>query len=54
MVSDLGTSDLGNSSEENLLHLVESNEMKGVTTPLTSTAIMPSPILLWRLKVSIT
>ncbi|CAK9175194.1 unnamed protein product [Ilex paraguariensis] len=51
VVSDLDTSDLGSSVEENFLHSIESNEMKGISTPLSSAAIMPSPILLWRFKV---
>ncbi|XP_074353300.1 uncharacterized protein LOC141692386 isoform X1 [Apium graveolens] len=50
-VFDLGAGDLGSSAEENFLQSVESDEMKGVSTPLASVAIMPSPILLWRLKV---
>ncbi|KAM7491721.1 hypothetical protein LguiA_034642 [Lonicera macranthoides] len=51
VVSDLVISDLGNSAEEAFLHSVELNEMKAVTTPLSSAAILPSPTLLWRLKV---
>ncbi|KAK2987445.1 hypothetical protein RJ640_018582 [Escallonia rubra] len=47
----LGTSDLGNSTEENFTNSAESIEMKGVTSPLSSAATMPSPTLLWRLKV---
>ncbi|KAK3011997.1 hypothetical protein RJ639_011255 [Escallonia herrerae] len=47
----LGTSDLGNSTEENFTNSVESIEMKGVTSPLSSAATMPSATLLWRLKV---
>ncbi|KAG9143361.1 hypothetical protein Leryth_022205 [Lithospermum erythrorhizon] len=39
-----------NSSEEFLLN-TESDEMKGVTTPLSSAVTMPSPLLLWRFKV---
>ncbi|PSS16406.1 SPX and EXS domain-containing protein [Actinidia chinensis var. chinensis] len=46
--SDLG--ELVNSAEEGFLHSLEANEMKGVTTPLSSAAIMPSPIFLWRFK----
>ncbi|KAI3736262.1 hypothetical protein L6452_15800 [Arctium lappa] len=43
-------SDLG-SSEEGASHLIES-EMKGVGgTPLATAAMLPSPVLLWRLKV---
>lgn len=39
------------SSESFFLNTVESDEMKGVTAPLSSSAIMPSPVLLWRFKV---
>lgn len=49
-----GTGDAGSSAEEYILRSVESYDIKGVTSPLTSVAIMPSPILLWRLKVSVT
>ncbi|KAK6919397.1 EXS, C-terminal [Dillenia turbinata] len=51
VVSDLGSGELGSSVEESLLHLTEANEMKGVTVPLATVAIMPSPIFLWRFKV---
>ncbi|EEF46673.1 conserved hypothetical protein [Ricinus communis] len=43
--------DQGNGSEEGFLHSIESNEMKSVITPITTVAIMPSPVLLWRFKV---
>lgn len=46
-----GTNELGNSGEGDFLLSNESNEMKGVSTPLSSTAILPSPVLLWRFKV---
>ncbi|KAL2456434.1 EXS (ERD1/XPR1/SYG1) family protein [Forsythia ovata] len=49
VVSDLG--EQGNSVEEDIWHSIESNEMKGVGTPLSSVAITPSPVLLWRFKV---
>ncbi|GER47937.1 EXS (ERD1/XPR1/SYG1) family protein [Striga asiatica] len=49
VVFDIG--DLGNSSEEDFLLSKESNEMKGGVSPLSSAAIMPSPLLLWRFKV---
>ncbi|KAL6983239.1 hypothetical protein U1Q18_016628 [Sarracenia purpurea var. burkii] len=49
VVSDLG--ELGNRAEEGFLHSLEVNEMKGVTTPLSGAAIMPSPLFLWRFKV---
>lgn len=52
-VDVLGAIDLGNSGEEVFLQAVESDEMKSSTTPLATVAIMPSPVLLWRLKVSI-
>lgn len=51
VVFDTGVSELGNSSEEDLLLSLETNEMKGGVTPLSSAAIMPSPLLLWRFKV---
>ncbi|KAL3505277.1 hypothetical protein ACH5RR_035118 [Cinchona calisaya] len=50
-VYDLGTSELRNSAEEGFLLSVESNEMKGISTPLSSASISPSPVLLWRLRV---
>ncbi|THF99460.1 hypothetical protein TEA_016332 [Camellia sinensis var. sinensis] len=51
VVSDLGTSELGNSADEGFSHLLDANEMKGVSTPLgTAATILPSPILLWRFK----
>ncbi|KAK2971740.1 hypothetical protein RJ640_022879 [Escallonia rubra] len=51
VVFDLGTNDLVYSTDGDFLHPIESTEMKGVTTPLSTAAIMPSPILLWRLKI---
>ncbi|KAL3630175.1 hypothetical protein CASFOL_023159 [Castilleja foliolosa] len=42
--------DIGNSSEEDSLLSNESNEMKGMVTPLSSVGVMPSPVLLWRFK----
>ncbi|KAH7862919.1 hypothetical protein Vadar_011118 [Vaccinium darrowii] len=50
VVFDIG--ELGNIGEEGLLHSLEVNEMKGGSSPLSSTvAIMPSPSALWRFKV---
>ncbi|XP_059449713.1 uncharacterized protein LOC132180785 [Corylus avellana] len=49
--SDLGTGELENGVEEGFLHSIEANDMKGVSTPVSTAAIMPSPILLWRFKV---
>ncbi|KAL7117235.1 hypothetical protein ACP275_03G060200 [Erythranthe tilingii] len=49
VVFDIG--DLGNSSEDDFSHSLESDEMKGGAIPLNSVAITPSPLLLWRFKV---
>ncbi|KAG5540165.1 hypothetical protein RHGRI_020407 [Rhododendron griersonianum] len=50
VVFDIG--ELGNSGDEGFLHSLEVNEMKGVSSPLSSAvAIMPSPIVMWRFKV---
>ncbi|KAJ7981320.1 SPX and EXS domain-containing protein [Quillaja saponaria] len=52
IVSDLGTNELlENGAEEGFLHSIEANDLKGVATPMSTTAIMPSPIWLWRFKV---
>ncbi|XP_048328653.1 uncharacterized protein LOC107417067 isoform X1 [Ziziphus jujuba] len=51
VVSDLGATEQENGAEETFLHPVETSDMKGVTTPINSAAIMPSPIFLWRFKV---
>ncbi|XP_043696313.1 SPX and EXS domain-containing protein 5-like isoform X2 [Telopea speciosissima] len=49
--SDLGSSEPENSRKEHFQHHLELNEMLGGSLPLHATAIMPSPILLWRFKV---
>ncbi|XP_021670579.1 uncharacterized protein LOC110657614 isoform X2 [Hevea brasiliensis] len=41
----------GNGAEEGFLHSTESNDLKSMITPISTAAIMPSPILLWRFKV---
>lgn len=41
----------GNGTEEGFLHLMESNDLKSMITPISTAAIMPSPIFLWRFKV---
>ncbi|XP_048328655.1 uncharacterized protein LOC107417067 isoform X2 [Ziziphus jujuba] len=46
-----GATEQENGAEETFLHPVETSDMKGVTTPINSAAIMPSPIFLWRFKV---
>ncbi|XP_042055519.1 SPX and EXS domain-containing protein 1-like isoform X1 [Salvia splendens] len=51
VVFDIGSGELGNSSEEDFLRNTESNEMKAGATQLSSAAIVPSPLLLWRFKV---
>lgn len=40
-------------ADESLLHSGEANDSRGGTTPMGATAMMPSPILLWRFKVFI-
>ncbi|ONK80639.1 uncharacterized protein A4U43_C01F20060 [Asparagus officinalis] len=49
VISDQEYSEFVN--EEGFLFPAEVDEMKSVTMPLHSAAILPSPILLWRLKV---
>lgn len=49
--SDPGSGELGSGAEEGFLHSVEVDEMKGASAPLSTAAIMPSPIFLWRFKV---
>lgn len=49
--SDLGSTELENGAEENFLHSSEADSLKGSSTPMSTTAIMPSPIILWRFKV---
>ncbi|KAI8546901.1 hypothetical protein RHMOL_Rhmol07G0155300 [Rhododendron molle] len=50
VVFDIG--EFGNSGEEGFLHSLEVNEMKGVSSPLSSAvAIMPSPVVMWRFKI---
>ncbi|KAK4342506.1 hypothetical protein RND71_038322 [Anisodus tanguticus] len=51
VVSDFGTFEPDSAFEEALLHSIEVNEMNGVSAPSSTTAILPSPVLLWRLKV---
>ncbi|XP_059629470.1 uncharacterized protein LOC132271974 [Cornus florida] len=51
VVFDFGSSEAGNSAEESILHSMDGNEMKSVSTTLSSTAMMPSPVFLWRFKV---
>ncbi|KAK4342014.1 hypothetical protein RND71_037830 [Anisodus tanguticus] len=52
VVSDFGTFEPDSGFEEALLHSIGVNEMKGVSAPSSTTAIVPSPVLLWRLKIS--
>ncbi|KAL3714784.1 hypothetical protein ACJRO7_006652 [Eucalyptus globulus] len=49
-VSDLG-GELGNGVEEGPMYSVAAGELKIGSMPISTTAIMPSPILLWRFKV---
>ncbi|KAG6768639.1 hypothetical protein POTOM_027562 [Populus tomentosa] len=41
----------GNTEMEGLLHSTETNDLKIPSLPISTAAIMPSPILLWRFKV---
>jgi hypothetical protein len=41
-----------NGADESLLHSVEVNDSRSGTTSMNASAMMPSPILLWRFKVS--
>ncbi|XP_030459540.1 uncharacterized protein LOC115679953 isoform X1 [Syzygium oleosum] len=50
VVSDLG-GELGNGVEEGTMYSVIADELKIANMPISTTAIMPSPILLWRFKV---
>ncbi|KAL9274944.1 SPX and EXS domain-containing protein [Drosera capensis] len=43
--------DLGGSAEEGFLHSSVATEMKGVSTPLSTAVMMPSPAFLWRFKI---
>ncbi|PON93278.1 EXS, C-terminal [Trema orientale] len=47
--SDLGTIDLENGADESFLHSAETDNLKG-GTPISTAAIMPSPLFLWRIK----
>lgn len=44
--------ELGNSVEEVALSSIEANELKNASTPMSGAVIMPSPVFLWRFKVS--
>uniref|UniRef100_A0A2P2LUQ8 Uncharacterized protein MANES_13G073300 n=1 Tax=Rhizophora mucronata TaxID=61149 RepID=A0A2P2LUQ8_RHIMU len=46
-----GGSEQGNGVEEGVSHSMESNDLKSAIAPITTAAIMPSPVLLWRFKV---
>ncbi|EXC23143.1 SPX and EXS domain-containing protein 1 [Morus notabilis] len=49
--SDLGTTELENGVDENFLHSAETDSLKGSSTPMGTTSMMPSPITLWRFKI---
>ncbi|GMY09943.1 SPX and EXS domain-containing protein 1 isoform X1 [Fagus crenata] len=51
VVFDLVTGEVENGVEEDFLHSIEANDLKSVIPPMSTAAIMPSPILLWRFKV---
>ncbi|XP_012086384.1 SPX and EXS domain-containing protein 1 isoform X1 [Jatropha curcas] len=50
VVSDL-VDEHGNGAEEGFFHSMELNDLKSMITPISTAAIMPSPVLLWRFKV---
>ncbi|XP_030544257.1 SPX and EXS domain-containing protein 1 isoform X2 [Rhodamnia argentea] len=50
VVSDLG-GELGNGAEDGPMYSVIADELKIASMPISTAAIMPSPILLWRFKV---
>ncbi|KAE8693820.1 hypothetical protein F3Y22_tig00110793pilonHSYRG00066 [Hibiscus syriacus] len=49
--SDLGAGEPGNSAIEGYVFPFVVGEMKGSSSPMHATAIMPSPTFLWRFKV---
>ncbi|XP_058102336.1 uncharacterized protein LOC131246336 isoform X2 [Magnolia sinica] len=49
---DLGSSEPGNSIQEGLFFSADVNEMKTGNSPMHSAVIMPSPLFLWRFKIS--
>ncbi|KAH1080885.1 hypothetical protein J1N35_020646 [Gossypium stocksii] len=49
--SDLGAGEPGNSVQEGYVFPLTVGEMKASNSPMHTTAIMPSPIFLWRFKV---
>ncbi|KAF2292187.1 hypothetical protein GH714_015404 [Hevea brasiliensis] len=50
LVGYLSIGEQGNGAEEGFLHSMESNDLKNTITPISTVAIMPSLILLWRFK----
>ncbi|XP_050248065.1 uncharacterized protein LOC126695381 isoform X2 [Quercus robur] len=51
VVFDLATGEVENGVEEDFSHSMETNDLKSASTPMSTAAMMPSPILLWRFKV---
>ncbi|PPD90052.1 hypothetical protein GOBAR_DD12989 [Gossypium barbadense] len=49
--SDLGAGEPGNSVQEGYVFPLTVGEMKASNSPMHTTAIMPSPIFLWRFKI---
>ncbi|XP_061376060.1 uncharacterized protein LOC133318121 isoform X1 [Gastrolobium bilobum] len=53
VVSDLGANEVENGVDEGLLYSTEASDLTGATISMRATAVIPSPILLWRFKVLI-
>ncbi|XP_004487374.1 uncharacterized protein [Cicer arietinum] len=51
VVYDHDEYEVENGSDDDLLHSIEANDSRGGTTPMSGSAMTPSPILLWRFKV---
>ena len=46
-----GTSDVENGADESFMHSAETDSLKGSNTPISTGAMMLSPLFLWRIKV---
>lgn len=47
------TGEVENGVEEDFSLSMETNDLKSASTPMSTATMMPSPILLWRFKVSL-
>lgn len=53
MLNVTATGEVENGVEEDFSLSMETNDLKSASTPMSTAAMMPSPILLWRFKVSL-